>query len=64
MRKRAKYCEFCREERSYNHTFDAGFCKSCDIWLEPDCGCLEEEECGFKGRPDKPSEAPSHPFDN
>jgi hypothetical protein len=37
---------------------DAWFCITCDVWLEPPCGCGPEDDCPFPAvRPDKPSDA-------
>lgn len=40
-------------EKTYNETFDAYFCKTCDRWLEKNCGDKACEFCA--SRPDKPS---------
>ena len=61
--KRPKFCGYCGQPISYNHTYDSYCCYDCDRWLEPECGCVPPENCEFTGRTEKPSQAPSHSFD-
>lgn len=52
----AKYthtCPHCEDSSSYNFSYEAYFCRSCDLWLEKACG---DESCQFCAiRPATPS---------
>lgn len=53
-RKRKKFCEYCGKKRTYSDRYDSFYCADCNVWLEPECGCLESE-CEFTNRPSKPN---------
>lgn len=45
-------CEKCKDEREYIENFDAYACRSCNSWLESQCGDSTCEFC--VGRPEFP----------
>lgn len=46
-------CLFCRCEKSYDETFDAYYCSSCNRWLEDICSDPECDYCRY--RPETPN---------
>lgn len=50
-------CSSCNNPPSHmSCTYDRAFCKSCDVWVEKECTCKEEDGCSFpKANSDHPS---------
>lgn len=53
-RKEASHkCHICKKPRHYNQEFDAYYCESCNLWLEPKCS--QEGSCDYcASRPRNP----------
>ena len=41
-------CKNCERKIFYNNKYDAYYCKSCNIWLEPKCGDKRCEFCSIR----------------
>lgn len=45
-------CTLCGGQLTLVERWDSYACLTCRFWLEDACDCVED--CGFKGRPDRP----------
>lgn len=63
----ASTIDHTNHEEGYSEKWDARYCDTCNIWLDPPCGCgpednIERIECHFEcwKRPEKPLEEKNH----
>lgn len=62
MSKDYKFCKVCNAPSSYADDYDAHYCAECNIWLEKQCSCTEEDGCPFsRNRPEFPNDIGTSP---